>query len=284
MRIQYVSDIHLEFSSKIPKILPRADVLCLLGDIGYPYSKIYKQFLVEMSKMFKKVFLIAGNHEYYNLGPNKGKTINEIEEYIEYIITSNKLNNITYLNDTYEDYEGYRFIGSVLWSNITNPNYLVNDFEQIIDMTVPLYNELHKISKEEIEEAMKSTELPIIILTHHMPSYDLIDDKYKTVGMDKFNQCFASDCSNFFKSQVKLWLYGHTHKPKVVIINGIKFGCNPRGYPDENNPINIINLVEIYNLLLTTFISITNLITIVCGYKFKTINSLIRVAFYVKFF
>lgn len=256
MRIQYVSDIHLEFVSKLPIIMPKADVLCLLGDIGYPYSKIYKQFLVEMSKMFKKVFLISGNHEYYNLGANKGKSINEIDEYIEYIIRANKLTNITYLNDSYEDYQGYRFIGTVLWSNITKPEYLINDFEQIIDMSVCLYNELHKISKETIEEAMQDTTLPVVILTHHMPSYELVDDKFKN---DKLNQCFASDCSEFFKSPVKLWLYGHTHKPKVAIINGIKFGCNPRGYPDENNPINIINLVEIYNYifnLLTTPIRI----------------------------
>jgi hypothetical protein len=94
---------------------------------------------------------------------------------------------------------------------------------------------------------MENTTLPIVILTHHLPSYELIDDKFKVIGINKFNQCFASDCSEFFKEPVKLWLYGHTHKPKVAIINGIKFGCNPRGYPDENNPINIINLVEIYN-------------------------------------
>lgn len=245
MRIQYVSDLHLEFLSKPPKIIPRSDVLCLLGDVGYPYSKIYKQFLTEMNDMFKKVFLIAGNHEYYNLGPNKGKSIIDIDEQIEKVITENNLNNISYLNDSYEDYEGYRFVGTTLWSHISNPNYLVNDFEQIIDMNIKLYNELHSISCEFIEEQIIESELPIVMLTHHMPSYDLIDEQYKKPSMDKFNQCFASDCSKYFVPNVKCWLYGHTHKPKVAIINGIKFSCNPLGYSNENNPINIINLVDV---------------------------------------
>lgn len=91
-----------------------------------------------MSNMFKKEFLITGNHEYYNLGPNKGKTIEQIDEQIKYIISSNNLTNISLLNYSYEDYEGYRFVGTTLWSHISNSDYLVNDFEQIIDMSVSL--------------------------------------------------------------------------------------------------------------------------------------------------
>jgi len=52
--------------SKPPKIKVMADVLCLAGDIGYPYSGIYREFLKQMNSDFKKVFIIAGNHEYYN--------------------------------------------------------------------------------------------------------------------------------------------------------------------------------------------------------------------------
>lgn len=245
MKIQCISDIHLEFLTNTPKVIPRTDVLCLVGDIGYPYSKIYKQFLTEMNSMFKKVFLIAGNHEYYTLGPNFGKDMLMIEEKISKVISENNLTNITFLNDSYEDYEGYRFVGTTLWSHISNPDYLVNDFEQILDMNVELYNELHSISREIIEEQILESPLPIIMLTHHMPSYDLIDDKYKGPSMNKYNQCFASDCSKYFVYPIKVWLYGHTHKPKVAIINGIKFLCNPKGYPEENNQINIINLVEV---------------------------------------
>ncbi len=67
MRIQYISDIHLEFFKVLPKqiVRPVADILCLAGDIGYPFSSLYRDFLKQVSRDFKKVFLIAGNHEYY---------------------------------------------------------------------------------------------------------------------------------------------------------------------------------------------------------------------------
>ena len=78
-----------------------------------------------------------------------------------------------------------------------------------------------------------------------MPSYDLIDDIYKTKDMIKYNQCFASDCSELFRENVKLWIYGHTHKCRISSIKGIKFVCNPRGYPSEMRDINVINIVEV---------------------------------------
>jgi predicted MPP superfamily phosphohydrolase len=131
MKIQYVSDIHLEFYSKLPKITPVADVLVLAGDIGYPTSKIYVQFLKEMNTLFKKVFLITGNHEYY-----ADKHIEDIDTQIQQIINSNDLKNISFLNCSYEDYEGYRFVGATLWSHIDNPSYTINDTTQIKDFSV----------------------------------------------------------------------------------------------------------------------------------------------------
>ena len=48
---------------------------------------------------------------------------------------------ISFLNYSYEDYEGYRFVGVTLWSKITNQNYLGNDFNVIKGMNIELYNE-----------------------------------------------------------------------------------------------------------------------------------------------
>lgn len=67
-----MSDIHIELSKTPDKYINRFipsqssdDVLILAGDIGNPTSKIYKLFLTEISKYYAKVFIIAGNHEYY---------------------------------------------------------------------------------------------------------------------------------------------------------------------------------------------------------------------------
>ncbi len=73
-----------------------------------------------------------------------------------------------------------------------------------------------------------------------MPSYSLIDEKYKQYGTDNYNQWFYSDMDQFIdenKDKIKCWIYGHTHTPSFKIINGVPIMCNPIGYPNENNKL-----------------------------------------------
>jgi predicted phosphodiesterase len=244
MKIQYISDIHLEFLSSIPKIDQIGDVLVLAGDIGHPFSDIYKDFLIDMNKKFKKVFLITGNHEFYFIEKDR-RTMEEIDDKIKYIINENNLNNITYLDDSYEDYEGVRFCGATLWTKIINKQYINNDFKFIKDMSIEFRNELFNNSYEFINGVINNSNLPIIIITHHLPSYDLINQVYRTNEFENFTQCYASDCSKLFKDPIKIWIFGHTHKECDTEINGIKFLCNPIGYPNENKIMDYCKVVEI---------------------------------------
>ena len=60
MRINYFSDIHLEFG---PAELPDtdADIIIAAGDIG-----IYDQGLQWLQALDKPIIYIAGNHEFYS--------------------------------------------------------------------------------------------------------------------------------------------------------------------------------------------------------------------------
>ena len=241
LRIQYASDIHLEFLKKIPKIQVMADVLCLAGDIGYPFSGIYKDFLIKMSTDFKKVFLIAGNHEYYNKERDT-HTIEQIQEKIKSVITENNLKNVTFLNRSTEEYEGVTFVGATLWSDIkhlnTHDTRMMNDFYCIEKLDFQRYNELHrddyKFLSGVISHAVDKSK-KIVIVTHHMPSVEFVDDKYKLdIQCQRMNAFFGSDCSVLFQPPVKAWIYGHTHSPGLHIKNGITFARNPKGYPSES--------------------------------------------------
>lgn len=243
--IQYISDIHLEFlhieevKSRIRKIIPTVPIIVLAGDIGNPFGKNnhYELFIEEMSKKFEKVFIISGNHEYYH------NDINSVEERIK-MITS-KYGNVSYLQNSYEDYNGVRWIGSTLWSRLDNPTKFINDVSTIHNMTVDRYNAMHIASVKSIDEMIKESELQCIVITHHMPSYQLIDKKYYD---DNYNMWFASHLDNMMEEyQNKLlgWFYGHTHTVNNSIINGVITLCNPVGYKGENHNINynmIINL------------------------------------------
>ena len=243
MRVHYDSDIHLEFMKKIPKIQVMADVLCLAGDIGYPFSGIYKDFLIKMSTSFKKVFLIAGNHEYYNKDRDM-HTIEQLQEKITSVIAENNLKNVSFLNRSTEEYEGVTFVGATLWSDISHLNThdteLMNDFFRIQKMDFQRYYDLHRedykfLSGVVQPAALEKKDKKMVIMTHHMPSFDFIADKYKLdLRYKRLNAFFATDCSALFQPPVTAWIYGHTHTPGLHIKDGITFACNPKGYPSES--------------------------------------------------
>ena len=243
MRIQYFSDLHLEFVKKFSfgsKIRPVTPVLVLAGDLGKPSSPLYWGLLEYVSQSFSKVFIITGNHEYYN-GTN---TMTQTDECIRKICQS--FTNISFLSNSYEDYEGVRFIGSTLWSRVSKNTSLINDFYQIKGMTVSRYNELHDEAVAFLDEAIRqSKESKVVVVTHHLPSHSLVDPCYSRYR--SYQDCFSTDVEHLIRPPVTCWIYGHTHKPYHGLFGegGVQMCCNPIGYPKENCDINFEAVVEI---------------------------------------
>ena len=252
MLVQYISDIHLEFlhNQRVKALAERitavAPILVLAGDIGIPHhlDNHYEIFLDIISPKFQKVFIIAGNHEFYTCYP-----MNDVIEKINRICA--KYSNVSFLNNSYEDYMGYRWIGSTLWSRVDEKTtYLINDTEYIAGMTPAYYNQLHTSCSSFLEKTL--AEIPIglkcIIITHHLPSPSLIDAEYLTPEKQPYNQWFAANMDNlivFNMEKISTWFYGHTHKPRIYNLDGVQFVCNPLGYPNENRVYNLTKTVEL---------------------------------------
>ncbi len=236
--IRYISDIHLEFQDHnnidnlLDSILPDNKSICVLaGDIGNPYLPNYDIFMSYISNSFKHTFVITGNHEYYN----RKYTIEEINEYLKKYFM--KFDNISFLNNSYEYYDNYCFIGTTLWSKVTNFYTVANDVYKIKDFDYVDYNNLNKQCINFLSNVLYNND-NCIVITHHLPSYSLIDDKYKKPGVDKFNQWFYCDLDNLIKennNKIKCWFYGHTHTSSNSMLHNVNFVCNPIGYPNENN-------------------------------------------------
>ena len=249
MKLIYLSDLHLELITNnkldtfISQISSGVDEICVLaGDIGNPYEHNYDKFMTFINVNFKKSFVIAGNHEYYN----KKKTIQETTLFM--INYFKKFENISFLNNSCEYYENYCFIGTTLWSEITNPIYTINDIRYIPNFNYIQYNTLNKTSVEFLENAIQSNE-NCIVITHHVPSNSLIDIKYKIPKMLPYNQWFYCNMDNIIETNntnIKCWIYGHTHTSSETIMNGIPFLCNPIGYTGENNEINFNKQIIVY--------------------------------------
>jgi predicted phosphohydrolase len=247
MKLRYLSDLHLELikPNKLDKkiishITPGIDEICILaGDIGNPYKSNYDVFMKFISKNFKKTFVIPGNHEYYK------NTIQGTNDFMENYFQ--QFDNITLLNNNYEIYDNYCFIGTTLWSKITDPSYEINDVHTILDFNYLEYNKLNMTCIEFLENILQNNE-NCIIITHHVPSYFLIDKKFKSEEMLLYNQWYYCDMDGIIetnKNKIKCWIYGHTHIPSNIIINEIPFVCNPIGYPNENSVLDFQKTITI---------------------------------------
>lgn len=249
LRIRYFSDLHLEFIRPrhierfIQRITPGPDELCILaGDIGNPYQPNYDTFMDFIHRNFKKTFVIPGNHEYYY------RPIDETNDFMKSYFQ--KFHNITLLNNTCEMYENYCFIGTTLWSKITNPVYKINDMYSIPKFDYLEYNRLNMLSVDFLEDTLeKNKNENCIVITHHMPSSSLIDVKYLTQTMRPYNQWFYCDLDKLIleKKNIKAWFYGHTHTPSSTTLHDIPFLCNPIGYPGENKELDFGKSIE-FNL------------------------------------
>jgi predicted phosphodiesterase len=249
MKIQYISDIHLEllFRNSIKsfnKIFrANAEILILAGDIGNPYKNEYKDFLEHTNNIFTKIFLIAGNHEYYSNG------IDETKEKIKEICKD--FNNISFLDNSYEDYQNYRFIGSTLWTHIDKPAFIINDTKMIKNFTIPKYNKLHFEAKDFLEatfDQCKKDNIKAIVITHHLPFYKLTHPNYQNSLYINYRQWFNANLDQLIidnKISITAWIYGHTHSTSIQNHYDINFYCNPLGYMGENDWNELNKIIEI---------------------------------------
>lgn len=242
MDIRYFSDLHLEFmnlsefqtfTEKMSVIPVKDNTVCILaGDIGHPEKTLYNLFFRFIHQHFPKTFVIPGNHEYYHKKNTVEQTDKILHDYFQ------QYGNITLLNNSCENYRGVCFIGSVLWSHISNPSRTINDINHIPELNTEKYNALNKTCVDFLQQGIDSNE-NCIIITHHMPSEQLIHPKYRTSHFRPYNQWFYCDVENLFlKDRVKAWIYGHTHTCSKTAINGVPFYCNPGGYVGEDSGFN----------------------------------------------
>ena len=252
-RLQYLSDIHLEFHDKKNLgrissemfVKPVADYLALCGDIGMPERPGMLTFLKFCSENFKEVYWIPGNHEFYNYGQKKKATVQEKLELCERICDGFK--NIHFMNRTVRQVPGWnlRIAGCTMWTEIRPEDDMkvimsMNDVRQIYKSAdTRIYpediREWHTRDKAwldgEIARALTAQE-DMIVLTHHLPSHKLIHPKYEGHPL---NFCFAANLEQLVRVPVRGWLCGHSHTACEIQINGITCALNPRGYPGEDD-------------------------------------------------
>ncbi len=237
MKVQYASDLHLEFGANTAilrehPIIPVGDILVLAGDIGYlgDDAMIRHPFWDLVSDNFQEVVAIPGNHELY-----RQFDINALCEDWELYLRHNVryvYNKIIHLDDITD------LIASTLWSEISPENgYFtqnnVSDFQRIRNgektLTWERFNEEHRKCRAFIENAVRESRAErIIVVTHHVPSFALMDQEFYC---SPINGAFTSELGDFIaNSRVKYWIYGHSHSNITKQIGNTQCVCNQLGY------------------------------------------------------
>ncbi len=244
VKARVISDIHLELRKDIRDLSFRlcslqtatpCKYLFMAGDI-VSSGKIREQdpeldeFFRKLSTQYEQIFYVFGNHEFYKTEePTIVSASLELKRYfIRWYPT------ITILDDSGALLpEGHMVIGSTLWTNIsTNAYCSMNDKNYVDkeDITKTHENSRHYLAAQ---LARFEKNHPVIVMTHHLPSFEFIDPKYKNRIYGSVNSGFASHSDDLFTFKGK-WIFGHTHTPIRHKIKEIDFICNPLGYPKEN--------------------------------------------------
>jgi hypothetical protein len=240
--IQYMSDLHIELLQRIPVVIPSAEYLALCGDIGNPYDMSYYRFLRQVSQKFKRVFVIAGNHEYYN---------NEvIDTNVKIQCVCRCFDNVTFLNNNSYmlEHEGKRIqiLGTTLWSEVTpTAFYMINDSRKIRYEEAKLTREnvldMHYTAVRFIKDNLESN-IPTLLLTHHALS-PVMNGQY--LG-NATQSGYSTNLESLFAAPLVGAISGHTHQSIKFTINGIPYVENAYGYTAEErskfNPTQVLSV------------------------------------------
>ena len=236
MKIQYMSDLHLEFKEnahwlKEHQIPVMGDVLVLAGDTIYlgDDSMMRHPFWDWASESYRQVIVCLGNHEfykYYDLSTLKEGMIGEIRHNVHwYYNVSVKVDDID-------------FIVSTLWAYIPvqdafQTERCVSDFHRIMYnghiLTAIDFNEEHERCLNFIKDSvLHSTAKKKIVVTHHVPSFELSSPDFKG---SPINGAFTVEIGNYIAySDIDYWIYGHSHRNIDGIIGNTKCLSNQLGY------------------------------------------------------
>lgn len=243
MLVRVYSDIHNEIRRyyKLPQWFPpeldkdKDTVLILAGDIDH--AKQLPKYLDELAKRFKAVVHVAGNHEFYNSNIRSAK--NRMKEYTA--------DNVYHLDNEYIHIDGYKIIGSTLWTDLSNPiigntcQQQMNDYRSIRlgegsyrNINV---NDTTKWNQESVKFLKENINKDSIVVTHHNP-LDVFNKPRSIINgtvsnVNPLDYAFYANQEDLLQLEPKMWISGHTHDVYDFIHKNVRMVSNCVGYPSE---------------------------------------------------
>ena len=225
MRIQYFSDIHLEFAHTY-LVETDADVIVAAGDIGVGLDG-----LKWLKKANKPVVYVAGNHEFYGY---------DHPEHLAALRSGATHTAVHFLDRDAVVIQGVRFLGCTLWTELGGEAfdrlnelvYAVNDFRKVKYRGEPLacqdyvlmHHDARRWLMKELEQPFDG---PTVVVTHHAPTHWSWRENPHNVR----RYAYCNDLKELFHNfEISAWIHGHIHEVSDYRCAGAAIVSNPRGY------------------------------------------------------
>ena len=243
MKIQYASDLHLEFADNSKWLAWRpletaGDVLVLAGDCGMfgHWSYVDHPFWDWAAERYRQVVIVPGNHEFYLgryalSGMADGWRL-EIRPNVHCLY-----------NAVVPQADDIDLIVTTLWARIEPENAAVAergvaDFHRIEAgggrlLDAARFNAEHERCFAFLKKALAaSAARHIVVATHHVPSKLLTVPEHRE---SPINGAFTVELRDFIETcPAEYWIYGHSHRNIDAVIGKTRCVSNQLGYVSDN--------------------------------------------------
>lgn len=259
MKIQFASDLHVEFDQRPLRRnnVRNSDVLILAGDIAGSPREL-AEYLEKLS-FSGPILIVLGNHEFYHVTWDQGIDL--------YHFALRNLPSVHLLENESVVISGTRFLGCSLWTDFFDGEHGpasegqtssgraehtdegMADFRYIswsksgtprppsVSLKWEDIRERHDESlswlKNELSQYFSGK---TVVVTHHAPSILSNDPTYSdspVVG------AFCNRLDDYIlelgEASPDLWIHGHCHNSSDYRLGKTRILCNPAGYPFEKN-------------------------------------------------
>ena len=247
IRVHIISDVHLEFYERNFRRFAMAipgfsnDTNCsetflfLAGDVAKAGSLTLASFLRKVANMYKAVFYVPGNHEYYS-----GKRTTSVQTLRECAVKMEKTckqhSNVFFLDNEVVDMGDFIVAGSTLWGALPSDKLeriekRLNDFEYIYTssnelMTPSYYCSLSECGKDFMTDVILNSSKPVIALSHHapnpqslcQPALSDLRSRFGDLPSDELTAPYANSMTSkaMQSPSLKAWIHGHTHCSSIT--------------------------------------------------------------------
>lgn len=238
-----ISDLHIETWPDFDWTDQPTSPYCVVaGDVARD-REVLRQTLQHLGEKYAAVFYIDGNDEHAYTLNNLGDSYKFLSRTVE------DIENVVYMQDNVVIINGVAILATNGWWSYDMDNNLdyeqsriwYRDKMQILDSAADAINGVafndvaymsNSVRKLQTHKDVKS----IVIVTHTVPApwlvnhdTDLIDTwRFNCLGNPHMQMVLNEDTEN----KIRVWCFGHYHKPVDRALNGVRYVSNCRGRGD----------------------------------------------------